>query len=296
MSTVIHGVAQQTDVETRRNPRDVNIRAHCILLHPPCQGNLHEQRSSPVSNISSTRCSWPRHIFATKQNAQHHFGRTSSLFFGFRFFSILPRLFTGTGQSEQCEARTERRSYIDQQAHVSTSGKKKKTARSRISRGKERCLCFSCAACASFSVSLSFSFYLYLYFYLPFVSRVSCFSLSLSLSCAEQQNRGETRNERPRFVNANSSPGFRDETRPSTSRWTTNEKSEGERERERERQTGRGGRERERVRAREKRRRVSDVTLKCLTRLWTSTGGDAAGVKKRREGVAALDVSRSIND
>ena len=249
MSTVIHGVAQQTDVETRRNPRDVNIRAHCILLHPPCQGNLHEQRSSPVSNISSTRCSWPRHIFATKQNAQHHFGRTSSLFFGFRFFSILPRLFTGTGQSEQCEARTERRSYIDQQAHVSTSGKKKKTARSRISRGKERCLCFSCAACASFSVSLSFSFYLYLYFYLPFVSRVSCFSLSLSLSLSlvpsnrtEEKRETSARGSSTRILLLGSATrhGRRrvDERRMKRAK-------ERERERERDKRGGEGERERE---------------------------------------------------
>lgn len=120
---------------------------------------------------------------------------------------------------------------------------------------------FARVACTSFSLSISiYSIYIFLF---------------LSVSMTE---RGGNMKRAP-SLSTNS---------PSGRRWTTNEKSEKERE-------TKGGERRE-ERTRERGRRVSDVTLKCLTRLWTSTGGDVLGVKKRREGVAALSVSRSIND
>lgn len=274
MSTAIARGSTATDdvLETRRI-LDVDIRTHCISLSA-CQRNLHEERSSPVW-LFVTRCSWPRHIFATKQNAQPL--RRTLAFFHLGFFVSSQSLVTvhlELVDQTVWKLRTEH-SCIDQQPRFYLWKEKKR--RGIEFHAAKRCLCFSRAACASFSVPLSFSFYLYPYFYLPLQVYL------VSLSYAEQQNRQETRNERPRFVNANSLSWS---ARPSTSRWTTNEKSEGERDK--------GGKRGER--ARERRRRVSDMTLKCLTRLWTSTGGDAAGVKKRREGVAALDVSRSIND
>lgn len=260
MSTVIHGVAQQPTSKPDEI-HDVNIRAHCISLSA-CQRNLHERRSSPVSNISSTRCSCPQHIFATKQNT--HESLLKNFFFPSsaphnRFFTILVVVTVHSNWS----IRRVRGSHGTLLVHRPAGARfylwkeKKKKARNRISRGKERCLCFSCAACASFSVPLSFSFYLYLYFYLPLyvVSR-------FSLSYAEQQK--PTRN-------AKRAPEVRQREFFSWSSTRHGRRRVDERrmKRAKERETngarvGRGGGER--VRARE-RRRVSDVTLKCLTRL-----------------------------